>query len=146
MGFFSNFFKGSPVTFTIHDEREAYASILLACMESDGEMSEEEKTTFYVTLKARPLFSNLDIIELISKAANNMNKLGGSAAVIDAGAAAITDKTRLALFINCVDIILSDGQVTKQEEEILDYLKSKLGVDDAFASNVVNVLLIKNKV
>lgn len=146
MGFFSNLFKGSPVTFTIHDEREAYASILYACMDSDGQMSEEETTSFYVSLKGRPLFANLDIMGLISKAANNMNKIGGSAAVIDAASGAITDKTRLALFINCVDIILSDGQVTKQEEEILDYLKSKLGIDDAFASNVVNVLLIKNKV
>ena len=146
MGFFSNFFQSTPVTIKINDEREAYASILLACMESDGDLSEEEKTSFYMSLKSRPLFSSLDIVELISKAVNNINKIGSSAGVIDAAAGAITVNTKLALFINCVDIILSDGQVTKQEEEILDYIKSKFGVDDTFASTVIQILLIKNKV
>lgn len=146
MGFFSKLFSETPVRLTIHDERDAYASILLACMHSDGDLSEEEKTVYYNAIAQRPFFTGRDVISTVMAASNNLEKAGSSSAVIDAAIEAITEKVRLPLFVNCVDLILSDGQVTRSEEEILDYLKTKFKVDDALAGKVIEVLILKNKV
>lgn len=146
MGFFSKLFTAEPVRVTISNEREAYASVMLACMFTDGQDSEEERMFFISMVSARPLFSGYDVVELYQKCFDNYRKLGSSAGLIDAAAGAITEKTRLPLFVNCVDLILSDGQVTAEEEQILDYLKGKFNVDDDLAGKVTEVLLLKNKV
>lgn len=48
MGFFSTLFTAAPVKLTISDEREAYVSILIACISTDGNISDEEQTALYV--------------------------------------------------------------------------------------------------
>jgi uncharacterized tellurite resistance protein B-like protein len=146
MGFFSKLFSSEPVKLTIYDERDAYAAILLACMNSDGNMSEEEKTAFYTALANRPFFAGRDVIETVTRAANNLDKAGGSAALIDMAASSITETTRIPLFTNCVDMILSDGQVTPDEEKILEYLKTLFSIDDVFAGKCVEVLIAKNRI
>ena len=101
---------------------------------------------FIARASSRPLFSGLDAGAIYHKCMDYYKKMGGSAALIDAAAAAITEKTRLPLFVNCVDLVLADGQVTKEEEDILDYLKGIFNVDDDLAGKVTEVLLLKNGV
>lgn len=146
MGFFSKLFASEPVKLSISNEREAYASILFACMFTDGNSSDEETAFFITMIASRPFFSGYDVIDLYKRCTSHFNKVGGSSALIDAAAAAITDTTRLSLFVNCVDVILSDGVVTDEEEEILDYLKTLFSIDDDFAGKTTEVLLAKNKV
>lgn len=146
MGFFSKIFSGSePQPFTITKEPQAYAAILLACVNIDGDISDEESSALFFLLHGRRLFEGYDIPELISVAISNFRKAGGSSALLEAAVGAITDKTRRSLFVCCVDAILSDGVVTKEEEDVLEFLKSKLGIDDAFAEQCVTVLLAKNE-
>lgn len=146
MGFFSKLFTSEPVKLSITNEREAYASVLLACMFTDGSDSDEERMFFISMVSARPLFSGYDVVELYQRCFDYYRKAGNAASLIDACVGAITDKTRMPLFVNCVDLILSDGQVTSEEEQILDYLKGKFNVSDTDAQKVTDVLIMKNKV
>lgn len=144
MGFFSNLFTAEPVRLTIHDERDAYACILLACIAGDG-ISESESTALYLALKSKSMFAHLDIGDVVGRAVDYYQRIGTPSMLIDAAIGSISEGTKLPLFANCVDIILADGQVTKEEEEILDYLKGKFNVPDDLAQKAVEVLLVKNK-
>jgi len=43
------------------------------------------------------------------------------------------------------ELILSDGIITVEEKELLEYLTLKLGIEEALASKIIEVMLIKNK-
>jgi len=147
MGFFSKLFTAAPpAPFVISDEREAFASILFACVMADGSSSEEERTQFVSTLMSRPLFAFGDASNIIYRAIKNCERTSNGALLVDAAIGAITSQNREPLFLYCVDIILADGQVTSQEEEILDYLKAKLGISDALAQKAVEIFMLKNRV
>ena len=43
------------------------------------------------------------------------------------------------------DIILSDGDLADEEEELLNALYNALGISEDMATKIIDVMLIKNK-
>jgi hypothetical protein len=58
---------------------------------------------------------------------------------------AIREQTRMPLFYQCLDVILSNGLVTPQEHKVFQYLKGKFRVDDQTAFTALDVLMVKNQ-
>jgi hypothetical protein len=43
------------------------------------------------------------------------------------------------------ELVLSDGIITESERVLLEYITSKLNLDEALATKIIEVILIKNK-
>lgn len=144
MGFFSKVFGGDQ-PLQIKDEREGFISVLIACMSTDGSISDDEITSLIITLATRNMFRDMDK-NMVKRCAEYMKKAGGPAALVEAAVPSISADKKEALFFYSVDIVLADGVVTREEEEILVFIKDKLGISDDVSRKIVEVCLIKNKI
>jgi len=131
--------------FYITDEAEGCAAVLLACRRADEIDGAGGNATFLATLKTRNIFIGTDPEKLIEIAGQYYEKAGSPAALINAAIGAIREQTRLPLFYHCLDVMLADGVVTPQEDQMFKYLKGKFHVDDEVAFKALEVLLIKNQ-
>lgn len=129
----------------ITDEAEACAAVLVACLRSSEIYGMTENAALPNTLRSRNVFRGHDAGALIAAAERYFEQTGSPAALIDAAVGAIREQTRLPLFYQCLDVMLSDGVVTPQEHKIFLYLKKKFHVDDETAWNAMEVLVAKNQ-
>jgi len=129
----------------ITDESEACAAVLVACLRSSEIYGMAENAAFYNTIKNRNVFHGQDSDALVATAEKYLELAGSPAALIDAAFGAIREQTRLPLFYQCLDVMLSDGVVTPQEHRIFLYMKSKFKVDNDVAWGALEVLVVKNK-
>ncbi|GEM_PF-563756 len=129
----------------ITDEAEACAAVLVACLRSSEIYGMTENAAFYNTIKSRNVFQGRDAETLVTTAEQYFEQAGSPAALIDAAYSAIREQTRLPLFYQCLDVMLSDGIVTPQEHKIFLYMKSKFRVDNDVAWSALEVLVAKNK-
>lgn len=149
MGFFSNLFASSSpqiTEFKITDPKDAYATILVACAEADGEIDNAESTIVASQLMSNPFLNGRSVERLIQDAKYNIGKAGGCAEAVKAACDCIPNAVKKSLFIYASDIILADGFVSKSEEEVLDFLKKNLAISDDDARKIIEVLLMKNKI
>ena len=129
----------------ITDEAEACAAVLMACLRASEIYGMTENSNFHTTIKSRNIFRGHDASALIDTANRYFEQAGSPAALIDAAIGAIREQTRLPLFCHCLDVILSDGVVTPQENRIFGYLKTRFNVGDELAWKAMEILLAKNQ-
>ncbi len=48
-------------------------------------------------------------------------------------------------FAVATDLVLADGEVSEEEEDLLKFLWNHLEIPDDTAMNIINVMIIKNK-
>ena len=147
MGFFSSILKESLPTVKITDEKEAFVSILVACASTDDYLSIEEWKTIWAAICDKNYFMNVDGVAIYNKAVDNYRKLNKSCtALIEAALPAIPNDLKAAVFSYAVDLVLSDGVVTKEEEDILAFLKTKFGIDDNLSNKLAEAFWVKNRI
>lgn len=139
--------ESTPATTSVHitDEAEACAAVLLACIRSSDIYGMVENAAFYHTIRNRNVFQGRDAETLVAAAERYFEQAGSPSALIDAAFSAIREQTRLPLFYQCLDVMLSDGIVTPQEHKIFLYMKSKFRIDNDVAWGALEVLVAKNK-
>lgn len=69
----------------------------------------------------------------------------GDAALLAQASASLAPPLRETAFCLAADIVLADGEVQAEERAFLDRLRRALGVHDALASRIVEVVLIRNR-
>jgi Tellurite resistance protein TerB. len=57
----------------------------------------------------------------------------------------LPDELKETVFAVTTDIALADGEVSEEEEELLNDLYGALGISEEVALNIIDVMLIKNK-
>lgn len=62
---------------------------------------------------------------------------------MDKCAPMISQEKRKPLFVNSCDLIMRDGRVEPEEEELIEALQTRLAIDDAFAQGAVSFVLTK---
>lgn len=129
----------------ITNEVEACAAILFACRLADEITVDAENAAFITTLSSRNIFIGHDLMELLETAERHYKEAGSLEALIHTAAGAIRDQTRLPLFYHCLDVILANGLVTPHEHQVVQYLKSKLKIEEEVAWKGMEVLMEKNK-
>lgn len=129
----------------IHDEAEACAAVLVACLHANELYGMTENAAFHATIRIRNMFKGHDAQALIDGAERHYEQAGGPAALIDTAIGAIREQTRLPLFYQCLDMILADGLVTPREHKIIQYLKGKFKVSNDDMEKGLDVLLTKNR-
>jgi hypothetical protein len=136
--------SAEPPTLSVPD---ALAAILVASVSVDGALSVDEAARTKGLLSTSRLFREVCGIAnagSVERAITLLNERG-LATVLTACAKALPPDLHATVFAVAVDLVFSDGRVAARERAYIDSLQTALGVDDATALRIVEVLLIKNR-
>lgn len=145
MGLFSKLFASVPsqASVTFDNEKKAFFAILYACISVDGDVDDEEIDDFIATVNANQFIRSLSLVETYRETMLKRQKYGIEA-IVSAALPMIGEPRKKALFVSCVDLVLSDGVVDKKEEVLLEDLQKGLSITEDFAQKVVEVMIAKN--
>jgi uncharacterized tellurite resistance protein B-like protein len=126
---------------------EAMAVVMVASIWADGARSAEESARLTSLLSTSRM--------LRQAAADGDSDLGaraltlldahGSGPILEACARTLPPDLRESAFALAADLVFADGRVEEREKAYLDQLQQVLGIDDAAALKIVEVMMIKNR-
>ena len=136
MSFLRKMFSGKVTT---EDPRRYLAEAMLGAMGADGDVSDEEMTTFEANLANHPLFAGLsseELSRLTDLAADAIGEAGGGKARLPAIAKGLPSRTqRLAAYAMACEICVSDRELAESEIAFLDELQKAFSLDDMEAKD-----------
>ena len=122
---------------------DALAAILVASVFMDGDLNVDESALIESLLSTSRLFRDATVGS-IDRAITLLNDRGAEA-VLAASARALPPTLHATAFAMAVDLVLCDGRVEPREKAYIDSLQAALGVDEATALKIIEVLVIKNR-
>jgi uncharacterized membrane protein YebE (DUF533 family) len=137
MSFLRKMFSGQ-----VHadDARRYLVEVMLAAMEADGDVQEEEVETLEANLANHPIFEGLsgdELSRLTELAADAIRSAGGGKQRVQAIAAGLPSRNqRLTAYTMACEVCVSDRVLAESEIDFLDHLQTALGLDDAEAKDV----------
>jgi len=144
MGLFKTLFSSTPSVLSYQPKsiQEAYMAVLYPIVAIDGDVGDEEINRLSWITMQTGLFEGIDLTPIVIEVGTSITKYGEKT-LIDAGIKLINQKYRPQLFCFCAELILADGVVTEEEEQILDYLAKAIAISDDTAKKIVEVMMIK---
>jgi uncharacterized tellurite resistance protein B-like protein len=131
MSFLRKMFSGKVTT---DDPRRFLAEAMLGAMGADGDVTEEEMTTFESNLANHPLFEGLsgdELSRLTDLAADAIGEAGGGKNRLEAIAKGLPSRSqRLAAYAMSCEICVADKQLAESEIDYLDRLQTALALGD----------------
>lgn len=146
MGLFNQVFKAKSDTKIAMNAAEAFASICLVAIASDGYLSELEEADMKMRLSRMKLFQSSanDLNRIKDYLVDNLKKYGPNR-LVESARAALPSPLCTTAFAVAVDLIFSDGTVSPEEKAFVDDLRRILSIPDDVALKVVEVMTIKNQ-
>ena len=129
------------------DKKESFGAIAVAAVASDGDISPEEVQRIAIDLMTLKAFRKADLRDLagiLDKVAGLVKKRGAGP-VLQAAKNGLGPDELAAAFFVAVDLVLADGTVEETEKKFLEELQRTIGMDEATATKIAEVVLIKNK-
>lgn len=124
--------------------QEAWVGILLAIAKVDGELSDVEINSVTMPIVRKTLFNGFDFTTAAKKFLSLL-QVTGSKKMIDMCSPLLQEDHKATLYAICMEVIISDGDLSVIEQEIAEYLQKALGLDTELASKIIEVTLIKSK-
>lgn len=121
---------------------QAVVAILLLSVSADGKVADQEISLLdhlFKNFKTLKLSSIEYLIEQVSSKGDDGNML------LDIACKTIPEKLKEPIFAVAVDIILSDNYIHSREIDFLDQLAVALEIPNKRASNIIDVLVVKNR-
>jgi hypothetical protein len=143
MSLFKSIFNTST-TFP-NTESEAVLGILMSVIAADGEISQTEADSFmYLAnrtqalgpMPEQPFWQHVETCKIVLRRE-------GPRALMDKCAPLVSEPNRLPLFINSCDLVMRDGRVEPEEEELIEALQIRLSIAEASAQSAVSFVLAK---
>lgn len=125
---------------------EAFVSLLIASARADGSVSPHEANQIEHVVAGMKLFRGTTFETrraIFTSAAERIEKQGAPA-VVPAAVATIPKELAATTFAIAVDLMLSDGLLTANEQRFANELRGLLNVDPQMAARIVDVLTVKN--
>lgn len=135
---------GSMPTFVPANEQEAWIAVFFAVMAADKVLSAIEVNTVsrYIVLKELFVDYNVEAsYEKVMRAQQQMT----SKLMIDAATPGISEDNRKTVMAIACDIVMADGILSQEENQLLTYLGSALSLNVEDLTRIVDVIFIKNK-
>lgn len=126
---------------------EAFAAIALTAVAADGVITDSESQIIRSTLKRMDLFNDYTAetkTEMIQRLLEQIQSHGYES-LMQAAISKLPANLKDTAFAVATDIILSDGDLANEEEELLNALYNALGLSEDLATKIIDVMLIKNK-
>ncbi|HEY3420803.1 MAG TPA: tellurite resistance TerB family protein [Methanomassiliicoccales archaeon] len=128
-------------------KEEAFAAVGFAAIAADGVITEEEARGFIVGLSRMKIFANFsdkDMNAMLNKLVNTIKKNGLDGLVKMANESLPEDMKQTA-FAVATDLAFADGDVDQTERDILTKVQQLMGIPEAQAMKIIEVIMIKNK-
>jgi len=126
---------------------EGFAALMLLVVASDGYLADDEIRLLNTTFSRMKLFRSYsdDVMRRMLDNLCNMLRREGSNVLFDAAIATLPHDLYETAFAIATDLVLADGEVTEEEEDLLGSLCRALDLPDNLVNPVIQVMLIKNK-
>lgn len=141
MGLLGKVFGGQPAKKASDDVILLHSMILMAG--ADGVLEGAELATLEGFINTLPEFRNAEFPQQMEAARKLANRFKSSKEAVGALADISSEAVRKKAFVLAADIALSSGDVDEQEEELLEAMQRVLGIDDALAQKIIEVLALK---
>ncbi|MBO3464054.1 tellurite resistance TerB family protein [Aetokthonos hydrillicola Thurmond2011] len=147
MGLFSNHSNLRTKDSTSLGPAEAFAAITLAAIAADGYLTDDEIQIMVASLSRMHLFRSYpsEVLRKMFDKLSGMIKRLEFDAFVKTAISSLPHELHDTAFAVATDLILADGEVTEEEENLLNYLWNNLGISDETAHSIVNAMIIKNK-
>lgn len=147
MGLFDKITGGRKQTQTTLGPAEAFAAIALIAVAADGYMTDSEAQAISTTLSRMQLFRSYpgDVMRKMIDRLLGILQREGIEVLFNAAITTLPDELKETSFAVATDIVLADGEVTEEEEKLLNDLYRALEISEENAVKIIDVMLIKNK-
>ncbi|MGK7891911.1 MAG: tellurite resistance TerB family protein [Leptolyngbyaceae cyanobacterium] len=148
MGLFDSFRKSMAGTSKVTlGPAEAFAAIMLLVVASDGYLSTDEALLLNAVLSRMQLFRSYpqDVMRRMFDKLCNTLKKDGEKVLFEAAIETLPHDLYDTVFAVATDLVLADGHVSPEEEELLGSLCRALGLADDLVNQIIQVMVIKNK-
>jgi tellurite resistance protein len=128
-------------------KEEAFAAVGLAAIAADGVITEEEGRGFLVGLYRMKMYKNLNqnqMGNLLNKLINIVQRQGFDALIKLANEGLPADMKESA-FAVATDLVFADGDVDVTEQQVMTKIQQMMGIPEAQAMKIIEVMSIKNK-
>lgn len=128
-------------------QHEALVGVALCAAFADGSMGEEEDEELAASIQGCRALEGLDedAVRAAMVKANGILRSHGEDGLLARAAAGIREDMRATAFYLGADIVLADGELAGEERAFVERLRKHLGVPEATAGKVVEVIRIRNK-
>lgn len=147
MGLFDNMSGAQSQVQEALNPAEAFAAIALAATASDGNLSDQQARGISSVLSRIKLFrsySNHEMDRMFDKLLDTL-RWQGIDALFNSAKESLPYDLREAAFAVATDLVLADGILTQEEQDFLNDLFQALGISVDIATQIVQVMLIKNR-
>ncbi|MGD0818674.1 MAG: tellurite resistance TerB family protein [Methanomassiliicoccales archaeon] len=128
-------------------KEEAFASVGLAAIAADGVITEEEGRGFIVALYRMKMFKNYSQNQmgaLLNKLINIVQRQGFDVLIKMSNESLPADLKETA-FAVAIDLVFADGDVDDTEQKLMTKIQQMMGIPEAQAIKIIEVMMIKNK-
>ncbi|AKE63891.1 hypothetical protein MYAER_1539 [Microcystis aeruginosa NIES-2549] len=126
---------------------EAFAAITLVAVAADGYLSEEETQALITTLSRMHLYRSYPR-EVIGRLFDRLCAIlsrQGAQVLLNMAIDSLPHDLYETAFAVTADLILADGEVSSEEENLLNKLYKILEIPEQTAIKIIDVMIIKNK-
>ncbi|WP_026079615.1 tellurite resistance TerB family protein [Spirulina subsalsa] len=149
MGLFDAFrSKGSSLQQQITlGPAEGFAAIMLLVVAADGYLADDEVSLLNTTLGRMKLYRSysVDVMRRMFDNIGGILRREGADALFNAAIATLPHDLYDTAFAIATDLVLADGQVSQEEEDLLGSLCRALDLPSETVEKIIQVMLIKNK-
>ncbi|MEA5495820.1 MAG: tellurite resistance TerB family protein [Limnoraphis robusta] len=139
--------SGSLKTDTAMSPAEAFAGIALAVVAADGYLADSELDVLITLLGRMHLFRSYpsEVMRRMFDKIFGIIKRQGVEALVNQAIKTLPHELYETMFVVATDLILADGEVSDEEESLLNDLCNSFKISQETANEIIRVMLIKNK-
>ncbi len=125
-------------------EQEAWVALLISCMLIDNHMSNQEIELLSRALARKQMFQDKSLPDLFKRARYFYGETGAKG-LIEIAAQHVSPEYRKTLYCIACDILLADGILNDEENELFTYLAGALHLSGEDFHQILEVTLCRNK-
>lgn len=147
MGLFDKFLGGQSSESVRFNAQEAFASLVLAVVAADGNISDDEVRAANAVFNRMRLFAPQSADQFAAMLDRLMGYLQkhGATWLLAKATEALPTELRDTAFATVVDLVFADGFVEPAERQLLEKVQRDLQVSDELAIKILEVVSIKNR-
>jgi uncharacterized tellurite resistance protein B-like protein len=129
------------------DRDRAVIALFIAAMDANGHVARDELARAQHLIWSARRFRNRsgDEVGMLIDETRTMLEEHGTGAVLDAAARAIPARVRPSAFALLCDLLLADGKIDAKERRFLDAIATKLAIDRSLVRQLIETMLLKNR-
>lgn len=147
MGLFDNVLGVQQSKTAALGPAEAFAAVALVAIAADGYAADEELNMVGSVLMRMQLFRSYsaDVIRRMFNKLVGILQRNGTEALLSAAIEALPHDLHATAFAIATDISLADGTISEEEQTFLSDLYNSLDISEDTATQIIEVMLIKNR-